>query len=139
MTGRSKLSLINISVVLVVNIVLNALFIPKYGMIGAALATASAIILMNIIMLVEVILLFKFHPYRLDFFKPFVAGCLSLAVLIFSGRQIFPSHSVFELVVLILIFLGSYFGFILLMGISVEDRYVLEKIRNRISYKSRIV
>ena len=51
--GRSKLIMINSLGAGILNIVLNYILIPKYGLIGAAIATGSSIIAVNIARVIE--------------------------------------------------------------------------------------
>lgn len=53
MLGRSWLSSINIVIALVVNIVLNLILAPAYGMIGSAVAWVAAILATNLLPLVQ--------------------------------------------------------------------------------------
>ena len=54
MTGHHKQAAIIVGVSAIINIALNAMFIPLLGIVGAAIATASATMLWNIVMLVYV-------------------------------------------------------------------------------------
>lgn len=52
MTGHERLTLAGVSVAVVLNAVLNLILIPLYGMEGAAVASAAALILWNIVLAV---------------------------------------------------------------------------------------
>ena len=132
MSGRSKLSLTNISFVLVTNILLNLLFIPKYGASGAALATAVSISLGSLIALLEVNAILKIHPYRLDFFKPLMAGCMSLGVLFVLERYMLQDHDFTLFLALILIFMLIYSSMLFLFGMSEEDKIILKRLKRRL-------
>jgi O-antigen/teichoic acid export membrane protein len=54
MSGRSMLSLINSTIALVVNVALNVALIPPFGIEGAAIAWAVAIVVRNVLPLVQV-------------------------------------------------------------------------------------
>ena len=56
MKGKSKLILINVSVTAIINIILNLIFIPLYGITGAGFATMISMIILN--------LLFVFQSYK---------------------------------------------------------------------------
>ena len=45
MSGNTAFNLINVSIALILNIVLNFILIPQYGIVGAALSTAIALFL----------------------------------------------------------------------------------------------
>jgi O-antigen/teichoic acid export membrane protein len=132
MSGRSKLNLINISFILVTNILLNLFFIPKYGVSGAALATTISISLGGVIALLEVNAILKIHPYRLDFFKPLMAGCMSFGVLFVLEGHIGQKNYPIILIALILIFILLYAYILFLFGISAEDRFILDRLKSKL-------
>jgi O-antigen/teichoic acid export membrane protein len=61
--GRSWWSLCNGLVAMVVNVVLDVLLIPRYGIAGAAVGWAAAIAAGNLIPLVQVASVVKVHPF----------------------------------------------------------------------------
>lgn len=63
MAGRSTLTMINAWIALVVNIGLNVVLIPIYGIFGAALAWVSAILVMNVVPLIQVRVTLGVHPF----------------------------------------------------------------------------
>lgn len=54
MTGHERSAAAGLSVAAVVNVILNAVLIPLYGAIGAAIATATSTVIWNAILIVEV-------------------------------------------------------------------------------------
>ncbi|TWD83275.1 O-antigen/teichoic acid export membrane protein [Kribbella amoyensis] len=54
MAGRSGLSLVNALVALGVNLSLNLLLIPRIGMVGAAIAWAAAVVVRNVLGMIQV-------------------------------------------------------------------------------------
>lgn len=69
----------------VLNVVLNYLFIQEFGMVGAALATASVLAMVNVTRLVEVRLLEGLFPYSAKLWKPLVAVAVAAAVMTAAG------------------------------------------------------
>ena len=129
MSGRQKIHLINIVCVLSLNLILNLLLIPKYGITGAALATFAAISLMGLVELVQVYLFLKIQPYRIDFLKPLSAGVLSLLVLlIIAGLWSYP-RSLEMIIVESLMFLIIYALVLFVLGLQEEEKIVLAKIK----------
>lgn len=62
MSGRTSLSLVNLTVALAVNVALDFWLIPWAGITGAALSWAIAIVVKNLLALVQVARVFKLHP-----------------------------------------------------------------------------
>jgi O-antigen/teichoic acid export membrane protein len=63
MGGRSGLLLVDSGVAFLVNVVLNVMLIPPYGMTGAAIAWSSGILAMNALALLQVRRAWQIHPY----------------------------------------------------------------------------
>ncbi|MBN1224496.1 MAG: flippase [Candidatus Aminicenantes bacterium] len=137
MTGRQKLHLLNMIFVVIVNIVLNIVFIPSYGMKGAALATFTSIALFNIMELLQVRLILKIQPYRADFLKPVLAGTLSAAILFLLTESIFNGYNPLSIAVLCFVFFSTYTVFIVILGLQEEDKTVLSRIKEAISAAAR--
>ncbi len=81
MTGYSKVCFINGAIGLAVQVALNMVFIPSYGMIGAAWALLILYFLLGVVRAVEVRSLLAIHAFSLPLIKPFAAGALSGVVL----------------------------------------------------------
>ncbi|WP_154402597.1 oligosaccharide flippase family protein [Nocardioides speluncae] len=77
MAGRVRLNLVNNIVVLVLNIVLNLLLIPPYGIVGAAIAWTAALAVVNLARLVQVRLVLGIHPFRRVIAKAAAAAVLA--------------------------------------------------------------
>lgn len=134
MIGKSKINLANMSAILLVNIALNLLLIPRLGIIGAAVSVTASLVLINIIRLAEVFFILKIHPYRVDFFKPLLAGGIAVLITHFiKSIGLFFSNNLLYLASGFVIFLLAYAGSLLIMGIEKEDRYILHKIKKSIT------
>ncbi|MDA8692993.1 polysaccharide biosynthesis C-terminal domain-containing protein [Saprospiraceae bacterium] len=64
-----KYNLLFLIVLAVSNLILNYIFIPKYGIIGAALATTISLILYNVIKVIFIFKAFKMHPFSFSGLK----------------------------------------------------------------------
>lgn len=82
MTDHQYLSFVNHWIFGVVNVVLNYFFILWFGLIGAALATASIVGVLNIVRWIEIQYLEQLSPYSRAFYKPILAGIGALAVMV---------------------------------------------------------
>ena len=84
MTGHSKLTLLNSIVVSVINIILNLILIPVYGIIGAAAASSVATFILHFMELGEARWIANAKLYLTDVYKPHVAGLISSLIIIFG-------------------------------------------------------
>ena len=81
MMGHSGLNLINSAVVLSVNVGLDILLIPRYGLEGAAVGWAVAIIAVNVAGLVEVHHLIRLNPFGVGYSKVLLACASTFGVV----------------------------------------------------------
>jgi len=68
MCGHEKLLLINNISMAIINVIFNAVLIPKIGILGAALSTGMSIAIINIIKVFEVKFLLGIIPYNKEYF-----------------------------------------------------------------------
>jgi O-antigen/teichoic acid export membrane protein len=134
LSGRPYLSMLNHAAVAAINIGACLILIPRFGMIGAACSTASALTLVNLIKVVEVRVIFGMYPFRLDSVRA-TAAC-ALAALVTAPVVIVPAwpSALAEVLVSSAILLGSYTVFVWSLGVSAEDRKLLEAVKTRIGH-----
>ena len=63
MSGKSSWNLLNTMIAVVVNVMLNLLLIPRFGMNGAAVAWAASILLNNLLPLGQTWRFLQLHPF----------------------------------------------------------------------------
>lgn len=132
MTGKPVLNFINTFSMLLLNIILNILLIPKYGIIGAAFATSISIGLASTIAILQVYYFLKMHPYRMDFFKPLISGTVSLAGLFILKKLEFLKMTFLHTLIGIMVFLLLYGILLFLFGFREEEKIVLKKIKTKL-------
>lgn len=84
---------INVFLILII-IITNSIFIPLYGIVGAAMATALAILIHNIIKTLVLYSLFKIQPFQLSTFKVILLTVLVFIVLNLIPFSLIDSHIV---------------------------------------------
>lgn len=77
MSGKSGWELGNSIMVVVLNVTLNVVLIPKFGITGAALAWAASIVALNVAWMVEVHILLELRPFDLGSMS--IVGAIGLA------------------------------------------------------------
>ncbi len=133
MTGNTIFNLVNSIILSVLTVGLNLLLIPRWGLVGAATATLSAVTVVNLLRLSEVFVLFRILPYNKSFAKPVAAGLAALFTA-WAIRQFFNTQAhLFYAALNVVVLFAVYVGTILAMGLSQEDRVVLARIGRRIS------
>ncbi len=134
MSGHQKFNAANIVIVTAMNVGLNLLLIPRYGLLGAAIATAVSVSIIDTVGLIEVRLLIKIHPYRRAFLKVAVAAAAALAGNLFL-RWNTPELSIVGIVGVLAATYAVFVGVIALLGVEREDRLIagraLARLRRR--------
>jgi O-antigen/teichoic acid export membrane protein len=130
MTGRQKLNMVNSIGMAALNIVLNIILIPRYGIAGAALATTTALGLLNVARVIEVKVLYGFTPFRRDIYKPLLAGTIALVLFYLLKTQL-GWEDVARTLVLCAAFLIAYVVLLFLFGLREEKEVLLEILRRR--------
>jgi len=130
MTGRQKLELMNSLALGGLNVFLNFLLIPKYGILGAGVATGLSVTLVNLARLIEVYLLYQLHPYKFSYWKPLVSGVVT--ALVWLGiRQLLSLRGWLWVGGVVLVGV-IYMSILIALGLDDEDRLVLCALRKRI-------
>lgn len=92
MAGRTSWNLGNVALALGIQVGANFLLVPRYGVLGAAIALAAALVVNNVIPLLQVGLAYGLHPFGGG---TLAAGCLAVAafgvlpvsVAVFAGYR----------------------------------------------------
>ena len=126
-TGRSKLIFLNSFFGAIINIILNLILIPKYGLIGAALATGSSIFLVNIARVLEVYYLDKLIALKYDLFYPVFIGIISSGVILYIKNIFIFSNSLTNLFVFSIGFCGIYALLTLMFGLSKKEIIIIKE------------
>lgn len=124
MTGHSKLTLMNSVIVSTTNVILNLILIPEMGIIGAALASAIAMLILVLFEITEARIVASTRFYLKDILRPHLAGFFAL-FLLFCSYTFFPE--------LINTITGQFllgFLIVLIFGAIVGKNYLV-KVKNR--------
>lgn len=131
MTGHSRLSLVNTVVSLSLAFIASLLLIPKWGLIGAALAAVLSGGIMSVVRLFEVRGLEGLWPYSRKLIKPIIAGTVALCIGLTANRVFPAGMSLLYLILDITLLWLAYAATTLLLGLTPEDRMILSRTRRR--------
>jgi len=132
MTGKTLYNLVNSGALCLVNLVLTLLLVSRFGTIGVACAYSLSIILIQLLQMGEVWYLYRLHPYSLGHVKP-ILSCICSIIIIYLIKGPLPiAHGLISALTIVVVFLCSYGIFLMLAGLSSDDRMILEKIRHKI-------
>jgi O-antigen/teichoic acid export membrane protein len=108
------------------NVAGNYILIQWYGMLGAALATAATLILINLTRLVEAYYLEGTHPLTHKISKPIFAALVMLLIILGIQTYLDGLMSLFSS---ILIAPMVYFGILAAFGLEPEDIELIDEMR----------
>ena len=130
MTEKQKLELINSIGLVFLNIVFNLWLIPKYAVMGAAIATSISVVIINTVRLLEIYFLYRVIPYSRGMAKILVPAFVCVFALFFLQLDFSPVAMVSINIFLIV----GIFGLLLYtMGIADEDKYLIHLFKSKIS------
>ncbi len=133
LTGRSRLAFLDYLAVVALEIALGFWLIPRYGILGAAVAHLAGTALNNLLPLWQVWSASRLHPYRLDYWKPIAAGVASVGV----AKAVIPLTGVgtgaLAAAVAVVVVGLVYLGLLLLLGLGPEDRAAIGALTGRLT------
>jgi O-antigen/teichoic acid export membrane protein len=136
MAGRPAVNMLDNVAVLVGNIVLNLVLIPRYGIVGAAIAWAISLSAVNLARVGQVWFLLGMLPFSRGVLKAFCAAAAAYVVGVLLVRSL-PSGLAAPLA---LVAIGlTYLGLILLQGVDPDDRLVLTSFGPRVARLSALL
>ena len=124
MTGFTKVNLVNSIVVIIINITLNILWIPHYGIIGAAYATFVSMASLGLLRIVEVNYYIKISPFSIKLLKPVIAGSIMIIVLILLKPIVMPMHTLISLIIVSLVGLFIFFAILWLLKFDQDEKEI---------------
>ena len=127
--GNTRLTLVNTFVLVGVNSLLDVLLIPRFGILGAGIATGSALTIAGLAGVIEIYFLRSIHPYSPRLFRVLTAALLPLVlgqVLVVYLVRI-PQTALFLPILVVVTYI---IGLRLTNGFTNDDREVASRIDN---------
>jgi len=124
MTGHQRIVMVATLGSTAAAVVLNLLLVPAFGIFGAAVATAAAVILLNMVTVLFVHQLLGFWPFSAYYARPIVAGLLAAATT-YLVRLVLPANGATALLVFAPLFLAVFIALLVALGLNPSDRQFL--------------
>ena len=100
----------------IVNVLTNLIFIPKFGIEGAALATSFSYLLLCVLSILEIRKFMEFKAPILDWSKTFFSGLIFVLVIFFL-RKIININPLLELIVILIMASAVYVVLVFILRI----------------------
>ena len=121
MSGHTKLVLWNTIGAFALNFGLNIYLIPNYGIIGAAIATLTSLIVVGFARTIEVSVILKMNFFDRKVIKPIFAGIAVFTGLLLIKDFIMPFHTLITLLSAGIFSVGSFGLIMWILKIEDED------------------
>lgn len=131
MTGHPRVKLVNSILWVALLIAGNGLLIPRWGVLGAAVASFIAIVTVNILRVLEVWILEGLLPYRRHLWKPAAAATLSFGAGLGMRAAVVVDASPGAAAVQAAMVVSIYAGLLLAFGLQPEDRLIIDRVASR--------
>lgn len=127
MSGHSRIVMTNTMIMGAVLLGTTASAIPLWGVNGAAVAASTTFILTNMIRVIQVWRFHRVQPYTWDLAKPVAAAASASIIVLLINQSSFWMPGTLLAAILVMI----YVAVLWLMGISRQDRILLEALASR--------
>jgi len=132
MSGHQYINLFNNVLTIVLNVGLHVILIPRYGIAGAAMSTASSLAFVNILRVIEVYFLMGMQPYELGYFKAIIAALVAGLLIGCVMQCSIEGNGIVFLMLFGCAFFAVYAGVLIALRLDDEDAYILSRIRQRL-------
>lgn len=130
--GKARYVMLNNLMVAGLNVVLNLQLIPRFGLEGAAFASAVSLILGNILATGELYKISGIHPFTRNYFKP-IALAVPLAAIFYVAGRVFLDNVYLQVIVLGLGFTAiSLLSIVLTRSVQREDLMILRATQQKL-------
>jgi O-antigen/teichoic acid export membrane protein len=136
MAGHSRLVLFNNLIAASANVGLCFLLAPRFGIVGAAAATACALVLIQLLLLVQVKLLYGVHPFGAGLLRVVIVGTLTVGAALL-GLPHLPGAPLLRVILGALLIVGVYVALLAAFALEPADRELLARLRRRLQRRSR--
>jgi len=142
MAGYTRMKLFNSFIRLALYIILDYFLIPRWGLIGAAMAVLIGEGSVNMLRLFQVYMIYHILPFNLSFLKPVIATGAALAGVFLIGTWLPGEASLINTAVNTLVMCLVYAAVLLMLGLSVEEinlfKSAFAKARNLVTRKGSV-
>jgi len=133
MTGRVKINFYLNLIAVIINISLNIVLIPIYGINGAAFATMISIIFLNSSSVIYIYTKMNLHPFSPQMVKQIIVISASL-LFSYIFYIIINLNWLGSIIIITFTMLLLYISLNWIIGFDNDDKLVFEKIKNRFSF-----
>jgi O-antigen/teichoic acid export membrane protein len=137
--GKTWILFTNSIIALIINFILNWIFIPKFGINGAALATAISYIFINLVYSSEIFQLWRLHPFTKSYIKV-LAGTFMLALALYTVFNLLQFALIIKIILSIsILFIFVFIYLIFIKWFEDEDIILLEIVAEKLKLNTDLI
>ncbi len=133
MSGRSKTILVDTMMVGILNIILNYLLVPQYGINGAAIATTISVVILHGLFLFQVSKSLSIIPLRRKIFIILLISAIPMSIVLYA-RSIVEVNLISISAISILFFLIYIFLIFITKSFDKNDVYVINLFLKKLKF-----
>ena len=122
MSGYTRLVLWNSLGAFILNLVLNIILIPKFGIMGAAWATFISLTVLGLVRVIEVRFILNLSIFSIKLIKPLLAACVTGYCIISMRPYVMNYHTLVTLLLVFLMVIIIYGLSLWLLKFEPEDK-----------------
>jgi O-antigen/teichoic acid export membrane protein len=134
-SGRTHINLFNVCALLVVQTVLNFLWIPRFGIVGGAAAALGAFLFLALLRVAQGRVILGLRPFDRSQLKPVLAGGLAAVPIPLMGRSDLLT-GIWWTAPTVVAYLLTYVLLMRAFGLTLEDRELIRAVRGRFVRRS---
>jgi O-antigen/teichoic acid export membrane protein len=137
MSGHQNLKLVGDVVLAATNIGLNLYMIPRWGLVGAAIATGISILGVNLLRILQVYWVLNVHGFQWGYLKVVVAGSIACLAGITISYGLSSLPVVLKVGCSIGVVVLIYAALLLVFGLENSDRMMVDQIWQKLGFSRR--
>ena len=131
--NKTKLILYNSIVALIINVILNILLIPQYGITGAAIASSISFLVMFLLHIGQVFIFTRINPLTIKYLSIIISMILSLFIFSLISNLFDFTRNIYIFIVGIFIFFSMYLLFLIITkAYDEEDIELVKSVKNKL-------
>lgn len=132
MSGLNRLKMVNTTIQVVLAVGLNVYLIPRWGLMGAAVAVFVSIAIMNVLRMVQVYVIYRLLPFNRMLLKPFIAGFGALSAVLLLDQILTIEQNILSLMIGLALVIIVYSGILQILGLPEDDKLVINRTISKI-------
>lgn len=138
--GKVKLVSLNSAIAAIANILLNIILIPRYGIVGAAYASAVSVIIIRSMQSIQIYRFYKIHPFTIKYIKPTAIAALLIGLVFILVKELTDTASTWMAFMLLIIILFIYIAsFLITKCFDEEDLLILREIEKKLGIELKTI